>query len=297
MERVNIAASMRDIKWAIALAKSIIKHPIRAIPLLIGIGLVFFGAQNYEPPTEPNEAQNSAPTQSQPTDSQGATAPQAAIAQNNPCPVHLPNGLPTGTPATNDLVVRDIYCLSSNDRSKFADWVAFRLDRATITGSSDQDREWEADPKIHRDETLEPEDFRGAYKWGNYDRGHLAPLASFRGKNWQQVNYLSNITPQKAALNRGTWKELEDYERDLVQEYGEVYVIVGTAYDNQPLSLINADEPNDIPDYFWRIIQYGNTTEAYLLPQETPSSTDFRQGKTTVQEIERWTGLNFGLQK
>lgn len=74
-------------------------------------------------------------------------------------------------------------------------------------------------------------------------------------------------------------------------------MIVGTAYDNQPLSLINADEPNDIPDYFWRIIQYGNTTEAYLLPQETPSSTDFRQGKTTVQEIERWTGLNFGLQK
>ncbi len=53
MERVNIAASMRDIKWAIALAKSIIKHPIRAIPLLIGIGLVFFGAQNYEPPRNP----------------------------------------------------------------------------------------------------------------------------------------------------------------------------------------------------------------------------------------------------
>ncbi|QCS48093.1 hypothetical protein FEK30_00785 (plasmid) [Picosynechococcus sp. PCC 11901] len=110
-------------------------------------------------PTEPNGAQNSAPTQSQTTDSQGAAPPQAAIASNNPCPIHLPNGLPTGTPATNDLVVRDIYCLSSNDDTKFADWVAFRLDRATITGSSDQDREWEADPAIAREETSNPKTF------------------------------------------------------------------------------------------------------------------------------------------
>ncbi|QCS48092.1 DNA/RNA non-specific endonuclease (plasmid) [Picosynechococcus sp. PCC 11901] len=111
------------------------------------------------------------------------------------------------------------------------------------------------------------------------------------------MNYLSNITPQKASLNRGAWKELEDYERDLVRDYGEVYVIVGTAYDNQPLSLINADEPTDIPDYFWRIIQYNGQTEAYLFPQNTPSGTDFRQGKTTVHEVEQWSGLNFGLQK
>ncbi len=254
------------------------KYLSRIFPFVFLLtSLVFYGLQKNEDTT------SQAPVE------------QPTIAQNNPCPVHLPNGLPTGTPASNDLVVRDIYCLSSNDRTKFADWVAFRLDRETITGSSDQDREWEADPAIARAETLEPEDFRGAYKWGNYDRGHLAPLASFRGKNWQQVNYLSNITPQKASLNRGAWKELEDYERDLVRDYGEVYVIVGTAYDNQPLSLINADEPNDIPDYFWRIIQYGNTIEAYLLPQDTPSGTDFRQGKTTVQEIERWTGLNFVL--
>ncbi|MBV5261983.1 DNA/RNA non-specific endonuclease [Synechococcus moorigangaii CMS01] len=259
---------MRNIGNVISLIKLTI-NPIRAIPVLIGIGLVIFGVRNYQPPTDP--------------------------AATHPCPVHLPNGLPTGTPPTNDLIVRDIYCLSSNDATKFADWVAFRLDRETITGSSDQDREWEADPAIAREETLEPEDFRGAYQWRNYDRGHLAPLASFRGKNWQQVNYLSNITPQKASLNRGAWKDLEEYERDLVREYGEVYVIVGTSYDNQPLSLINADEPNDIPDYFWRIIQYNNTTEAYFFPQDTPSGTDFRQGKTTVNEIEQQSGLIFVL--
>jgi hypothetical protein len=33
-------------------------------------------------------------------------------------------GIPLGTPATNDLIIRDIYALSSNDSTKFADWVA-----------------------------------------------------------------------------------------------------------------------------------------------------------------------------
>ena len=33
-------------------------------------------------------------------------------------------GCPFGSPATNDLIVRDIYILSSNDDTKLADWAA-----------------------------------------------------------------------------------------------------------------------------------------------------------------------------
>ena len=40
---------------------------------------------------------------------------------------HFFYGYPLGTPGTNDLIIRDIYALSNNDRTKFADWVAFRL--------------------------------------------------------------------------------------------------------------------------------------------------------------------------
>ena len=34
---------------------------------------------------------------------------------------HCLHGCPMGTAATNDLIVREIYTLSSNDRTKFAD--------------------------------------------------------------------------------------------------------------------------------------------------------------------------------
>ena len=44
-------------------------------------------------------------------------------------------GYPTEAPATNDLIVRDIYALSSNDDGKFSDWVAYRLDSVTVTGN------------------------------------------------------------------------------------------------------------------------------------------------------------------
>ena len=35
-----------------------------------------------------------------------------------------PYGCPAGAPPTNDVVVRGIYVLSSDDTTKFADWVA-----------------------------------------------------------------------------------------------------------------------------------------------------------------------------
>jgi len=57
-------------------------------------------------------------------------------AQNNVYPEihckHFFYGYPTGTPQSNDLIIRDIYALSSNDDTKLADWVAYRLDKETI---------------------------------------------------------------------------------------------------------------------------------------------------------------------
>ncbi len=207
------------------------------------------------------------------------------------CP-HLPYGMPTGTPPTNDFICRDIYALSSNDDRKFADYVAYRLDKATITGSSEQSRDWKADPALAPEETLEPEDYQGAYKALGTDRGHLAPLASFRGKEWQTVNYLSNIAPLSASLNRSTWKNLEDHVRDLVRKHGEVYVMTGTVYEREMPKLPGADEPHQVPSGFWKIVIVDGKTEAYFFDQETYSGTDYKSGKTTVAEIERKTGID-----
>lgn len=37
---------------------------------------------------------------------------------------HCLHGCPAGAPATNDLIIREIYILNSNDQTKFAGWTA-----------------------------------------------------------------------------------------------------------------------------------------------------------------------------
>ena len=217
--------------------------------------------------------------------------PEVEIAE--PCRVHLPEGIPTGTAASNDLICRDIYVISSNDETKFADWVAYRLDPSNLEDKGKTKRVWKADPDIDPAETLEPDDYKGAHDALKTDRGHLAPLGSFKGKNWEQVNYLSNITPQNSNLNRGEWRLLEEYVRDLVLEKGEVYVITGTFYDeNEPYAeLPGADEPHVIPSGFWKIVMYDQVMETYLFPQEFDGSLTFRDAETSLAQIEEYSGL------
>lgn len=114
---------------------------------------------------------------------------------------HFYFGYPLGAPATNDLIIRDIYALSSNDSTKLADWVAYQLDAETVFGDANTSRNWKSDPWLDETETLEPEDYEQAHDVLGTDRGHQAPLASFKGTaKWRETNYLSNITPQKSDL-------------------------------------------------------------------------------------------------
>lgn len=73
---------------------------------------------------------------------------------------HCLHGCPAGASATNDLIVRQIYPLSSNDLTKFSDWVAYKVTRATI--GTGEDRRWQRDPWLGGDETLPPAAYEGA---------------------------------------------------------------------------------------------------------------------------------------
>ena len=165
------------------------------------------------------------------------------------------HGCPSGSPITNDIVIRDIYILSSNDATKFADWVAYRVTREAIGRS--ESRNWKSDPWLADNETLEPPDYTGANAALGTDRGHQAPLASFTSTDsWRTTNYLSNITPQESALNQGVWVDLETAVRTLAERQASnaVYVITGPLYERQMPALPQADEDHRVPSGYWKII-------------------------------------------
>ena len=210
------------------------------------------------------------------------------------------HGCPSGSPATNDIVIRDIYILSSNDTTKFSDWVAYRVTESTIGPTAR--RVWRPDPWLAANETLEPADYTGANAALRTDRGHQAPLASFTSTdNWEATNYLSNITPQKSALNQGTWLNLESAVRTLAEKEvpSAVYVMTGPLYEREMPAMPRADESHRVPSGYWKIIATeengGIKSAAFFFDQETNRGANFCEERfvTSVRMIESKTGLNF----
>jgi len=211
---------------------------------------------------------------------------------------HFLYGYPFGAPSTNDLVIRDLYVLSNNDDTKFADWVAYKLTLHEVDGELDLDRNWKSEEWLAGAETLEESDYTSASSTNDYDRGHLAPLGSFKNSIYaSQTNYLSNITPQKADLNRGPWVKLENDIRTLVQMNRLVYVMTGPLYEHEMAPLPKANEKHTVPSAYWKvvIVPTGSKTfehAAFIMEQESGRKDDVKSKAVTIDEVERRSGLD-----
>ena len=95
------------------------------------------------------------------------------------------------------------------------------------------------------------------YKANIYDKGHMAPAAAFNCYDKQTLketfNYL-NCALQHQSLNRGPWKELERFERDLSKVFEEVKVTITVHFNNEPEFVEGGAQ---IPSGFTKVIISG----------------------------------------
>ena len=210
-------------------------------------------------------------------------------------------GCPSGGSALT--LNRQAYTLNNNSSTKFANWVAYKITKETP--ASGRPRNWKTDPDVPAGETLNPVDYNGASIALKIDRGHQANLASMGGvTDWQTLNYLTNITPQKTDLNQGAWARLEDQERNLSKapDVDAVYVATGPLYEKNIGSLPGTNKVHTIPSGYWKVIFTGSTPAnglyaAFIMEQSTPRSANFCDFQVTVNEIEErsrltlWSGL------
>lgn len=222
--------------------------------------------------------------------SAGAAAAQEAEVHT----FHCLHGCPVGASETNDLIVREIYTLSSNDRTKFADWVAYRVTSDTVGPSGS--RRWQADPWLSEEETLEPSDYDGAPSALRIDRGHQAPLAAFSGTAFAgDTNILSNITPQSAALNQASWQYLEAQERRFVERetptdpVKTLYVLTGPLYERPmpAMPMPEGYERHRVPSGYWKVLATEDgRMAAFIFDQDTPRNADYCAHQTTLEAVE-----------
>tara|TARA_R110001583_G_scaffold7080_2_gene35223 strand:+ start:1348 stop:2103 length:756 start_codon:yes stop_codon:yes gene_type:complete len=203
---------------------------------------------------------------------------------------------PAGGIASNIVVERDIYVLSANRTTKFADWAAYHVTEESI--GTTRDRHWKSDPELPSDYTLEPEDYKGAYDTLGTDRGHLVPLASFTSHpDWEDTNYLSNITPQDKDLNRGPWLKLENAVRKYVNRHGDLHIVTGPIYyRGESMTLPGADEPHVVPGAYFKVIadltQNGVSIAAFVMPQDAGRSDEYCEYTASIDDIEYMTRLD-----
>lgn len=138
-----------------------------------------------------------------------------------------------------------------------------------------------------------------AYSNSGYDRGHLAPnyaIATRHGPVAQRETFLmSNVTPQKHALNAGPWRELElRIATSYPARYGEVWVLTGPVFESNPRRLRAGVA---VPESFFSIVidevEGRLRTIALIIPQEAPADASLERYLTTIAEIQRRTGLDF----
>lgn len=203
------------------------------------------------------------------------------------------------TNPNNYLIERPQYVLSySRDRS-LANWVSWQVD-ASWLGRTERQDDFRTDgilPKGFYQAT--PYDYRGS----GYDRGHLVPSAD-RTANTQDNSatfLMTNIIPQAPENNRGAWRELEEYTRELVYQYDrEVYVIAGVYGERDRL------KPNImVPSRLWKVvvvldqpgagvngIQETAQIIAVDMPNQDTVGEDWRRYQTSVDRIEIATGYD-----
>ena len=103
---------------------------------------------------------------------------------------------------------------------------------------------------FHGDTSWPPE-FRAAlsdYKSvaDEYDRGHLFPAADARTQTQMDATFLlSNMAPQHKALNRGLWKQLEEWLRDAAEREDIAGIWVATVPLYAPDDLPEQGEPTE----------------------------------------------------
>jgi endonuclease G len=172
-------------------------------------------------------------------------------------------------------------------------WTAYHVSEGKLGVAPPRPDEFSVDARTVA--RIEPSEFSRS----GYDRGHMAPnhvMAVYFGPEAQAASFLmSNICPQKHGLNAGLWKDLEQrIAANYPARFREVWVFAGPVFGEKPSWLRRRVA---VPEGFYMILldeQEGRLrAEAFLFPQEPASGARLEDFLTSIDEVERRTGLDF----
>lgn len=127
-----------------------------------------------------------------------------------------------------------------------------------------------------------------------YDRGHLVPAnhLDYSKNAIEESNYMTNILPQAANMNRGAWLATEEIV-ECYRDERELLVIGGVIYGNNTKDdYFLTSHGVETPDSFWKVIIKGDGSAiAWNVPNKSTSTrAKLDSYLVTVAQIEKLTG-------
>jgi len=214
-----------------------------------------------------------------------AHPPQPA---NESCAAYVINGAPVGD--NGRLLCKNGFLVEYATSRKSPTWVAEKLTRDSINGRITRDGiQFVADPAVPGAYRAQPSD----YTRSGFDRGHLASAGNFRNnaKGMSDSFLMSNIVPQDPEHNRSIWANLEASVRELTARRGELYVVSGPVYTDNPRMLKNGIP---VPDALFKVLIHpsqGGT--AFVIPNRPGLGDNPDRYQVTIRTVEKLTGINF----
>ena len=192
--------------------------------------------------------------------------------------------------SNNQIIVHAGYTLSYNETYEQANWVTYMLCASDLDSATAIRKNYFKPDALIKTGSAELSDYVGS----GYDRGHLSPAGNYieNQVEMDESFYMSNISPQDPSFNRGIWKRLENYERELAVEKDTIYVITGGILKGDLKTI--GDNEVAVPEYFFKIFYNDSFILCFLIKNEKSSVSifDFIQPLTKIEEE---SGLMFTL--
>ena len=203
------------------------------------------------------------------------------------------DNLALGIPGKCDtLIDRPGYALGYIEYHEQVAFVIYKLTaREALTKEAQRTNRFRRDPEIPTGSATTAD-----YRRSGYDRGHLAPAAdmAFSVQTMADSFFMSNMSPQKPAFNRGIWKRLEEQVRQIAIREKAIYVVTGPILPKKKTVTIGANQVT-VPTHYYKVIFELTPTRkmiGFILPNEG-SDRPLEDFAVTVDVVEKATGLDF----
>lgn len=159
---------------------------------------------------------------------------------------------------------------------------------------------WKKDQRIPRESQLGSELYSAVKS--DFDRGHLTKRedaqwgdsADHAKSGAESTFYFTNAAPQVDRLNRGIWRQIEDYilHQEVVKNKSKITLFTGPVFqENDPDFVTKVrDETIQLPVYFWKVIYYLNGDKLFYTAFLT-SQKKLLEKRRIVKPVVRSEGV------